>query len=232
MKTNIIIGSGLIILYIAKSQRHRDTEILSIGVIILLYIESDVQKLLTYIVPNGGWSSETYVKNNINRIERISKKHDETGVLYFGDYDPTGLRMVRNLERDLKKLDIGFEHVAITKEQIARYGLENLTNPDPTVMAKLRRDSNANAFRAQNNGRLFQIEVDALNALRPQDFVTLLEDSVDDHFIPEVYDEVMADPQYSSTSIRRLVRKSIKKFSDYEKAYKDGMKEESKKSKK
>ena len=183
------------------------------------------------IVPNGGWSSETYVRNNISRIERISKKHDETGVLYFGDYDPTGLRMVRNLERDLKKLDIGFEHVAITKEQIARYGLENLTNPDPTVMAKLRRDSNANDFRAQNNGRLFQIEVDALNALRPEDFVALLEDSVDDHFIPEVYDEVMADPQYSSTSIRRLVRKSIKKFSEYEKAYKDRMKE-SKKSKK
>ena len=52
MKTNIIIGSGLIILYIAKSQRHRDTEILSIGVIILLYIESDVQKLLTYMKVN------------------------------------------------------------------------------------------------------------------------------------------------------------------------------------
>ena len=67
---------------------------------------------------------------------------------------------------------------------------------------------------------------------RPEDFVTLLEGSVDRYFVQNIYDEVMADPQYSSTSIRRLVRKSIKKFSDYEKVYKDGMKEESKKSKK
>jgi len=125
--------------------------------------------------------------------------------------------MVRNLERDLKKLDIGFEHVAITKEQIAQYGLEDLTNPDPTIIAKLRRDPNANSFRAQNNGKLLQIEVDALNALRPGDFVTLLEGSIDHYFVQNIYDEVMADPQYSSTSIRRLVRKSIKKFSDYEK---------------
>ena len=62
---------------------------------------------------------------------------------------------------------------------------------------------------------------DALNALRPEDFVTLLEDSVKDHFDEGIYDKVVADGQYSSTSIRRLVRKSIKNFSEYEKAYKE-----------
>ena len=67
--------------------------------------------------------------------------------------------------------------------------LENLTNPDPTVMAKLKRDSNANFFRAQNNDKLFQIEVDALNALRPDDFVSLLEDSVDRYFDEDIYNE-------------------------------------------
>lgn len=109
------------------------------------------------IVPNGGWSSEPYINQNIKRIEKISWRHDETRVLYYGerDYDPTGSKMVRNLERDLKKWDIGFEHVAITKEQIVQYGLENLTDPDPKVMAKLRRDSNANFFRSQNDGKLF-----------------------------------------------------------------------------
>jgi hypothetical protein len=165
-------------------------------------------------------------------MQNYGIKNTQITVLYFGDYDPTGLRMVRNLERDLKKLDIAFEHVAITKEQIAQYDLGNLTNPDPAVMAKLRRDSNANSFRAQNKAKLFQIEVDALNALRPEDFVTLLEKSVDDHFVPDIYDEVKADPQYSKTSIRRLVRKSIKKFVEYEKTYKDKMKKESKKPKK
>ena len=75
------------------------------------------------IVPNGGWSSESYIRKNIDRIRRISSNHAETNVLYFGDYDPTGLRMVENLKLNLKELGIGFEHVAITKEQIAQYGL-------------------------------------------------------------------------------------------------------------
>ncbi len=157
------------------------------------------------IVPNGGWSSESYINQNIKRIERISWRHDETSVLYYGDYDPTGLRMVQNLKKLLEGEDdlIHFEHVAITKEEIVQYGLENLTNPDPTVMAKLRRDSNANFFRSQNDGKLFQIEVDALNALRPEDFVTLLEDSVDKCFDEEIYDGVMADPKHSAASITR-----------------------------
>ena len=135
------------------------------------------------IVPNGGWSSETYVKQNKDRLKRVGwkrmkEKYDikktQVIVLYFGDYDPSGLRMVENLRRDLKKLGIGFEHVAITKEQITRYGLQNLTNPDPPVMAKLENDRNNDFFKAQNDGKLFQIEVDALNALRSEDFVSLL----------------------------------------------------------
>lgn len=45
-RMNIIIDYLVIILNIVKSQRHRDTEILSIGVAILHYIKTGVQKLL------------------------------------------------------------------------------------------------------------------------------------------------------------------------------------------
>jgi len=173
------------------------------------------------IVPNGGWSSESYIKQNIERIKRISLKHDETTVLYYGDYDPTGLRMVKNLKRDLQERNINFEHEAITKEQIAQFGLEHLKNPDPEVEAKLNKDSNKDSFKAENDNQLFQIEVDALNALKPQDFVTLLEDSVDKYFDADIYDEVRADPKHSAASIRRLLNQSVKKFSKYEKAYRE-----------
>ena len=37
-------------------------------------------------------------------------------------------------------------------------------------MAKLENDRNNDFFKAQNDGKLFQIEVDALNALRSEDF--------------------------------------------------------------
>lgn len=64
-----------------------------------------------------------------------------------------------------------------------------------------------------------------LNALKPEDFVTLLEDSVNRYFDEAIYDEVMADPKHSADSIRRLLQKSIKKFSEYEKAYTNKIKD-------
>jgi hypothetical protein len=100
------------------------------------------------IVPNGGWSSESFMKQNIERLTSHTRVRDDKTqwfkdrdvyVLYYGDYDPTGLRMVQNLKELLEDEDdlIHFEHVAITKEQIKQFGLEHLTNPDPAVMAKL-----------------------------------------------------------------------------------------------
>ena len=182
-----------------------------------------------FLSRNGGWASESFMKDNLERLRTRTVTRDEeyrligrdVYVLYYGDYDPTGLRMVQNLKKNLEGENerIHFEHIAITKEQIAQYGLEHLTNPDTAVLAKLERDSNAAAFKKDNNGQIFQIELDALNALMPEDFITLLEDSVDRHFDEEIYDEIMADPKHSAASIMGLVRRSIKKFPDFEKAY-------------
>lgn len=107
---------------------------------------------------------------------------------------------------------IHFLHVAITKEQIEEFELQELTNPDPVVMMKLEQDPNAEGFRLENNGQLFQIELDALSALRPDELKDLLEKSVDEHFDDDIYHRVISDPKYSSTHIRRLVRNRITKF--------------------
>ena len=177
------------------------------------------------IVPNGGWSSESFMKQNIKRLTSRTRARDEKTlrfknrdvyVLYYGDYDPIGLRMVQNLKELLEGEDdlIHFEHVAIKKEQIEQFGLEHLTNPDPAVMTKLEKDSNAAAFREDNNDRVFQIELDALNALMPDDFIALLEDSVDRHFNEFIYKQVIEDKKHSPEIIRRQVRKSIKNFDE------------------
>lgn len=68
------------------------------------------------------------------------------------------------------------------------------------------------SFRLENNGQLFQIELDALSALRPDELKELLEKGVDEHFDDDIYQGVISDPKYSATHIRRLVHKEIKKF--------------------
>ena len=174
------------------------------------------------IVPNGGWSSESFMKKNLDRLSYYTRHRDESTnwfavsrdvyVLYYGDYDPTGLMMVENLRIELESMNINFEHVAITKEQIEQFRLGHLTNPDPVVMAKLERDSNAAAFKEDNDGRLFQIELDALNALLPDDFIALLEDSVDRYFDESIHMQIKEDSKHSTDTIWRQVRKAIKNF--------------------
>jgi hypothetical protein len=113
------------------------------------------------IVPNRGWSSLTYEFDNINRLLSKKREGKVVHVLYFGDYDPTGLKMSYNLKHKFQSYGIHFARVALTKTQIMDFGLDHLKNPDPQVLEKLRRDPNSNAF-AKENGGLYQIETDAL----------------------------------------------------------------------
>jgi hypothetical protein len=122
------------------------------------------------IIPNSGWTSRTYWIDNANRLIRKSMtRPDNVVVLYFGDYDPSGNKMVKNLKKMLDEHGIAFKAVAITKEQIRQFHLEHLKNTDPVVLAKLKRDNNRFEFMRENEGKLFQIELDALEALRPDD---------------------------------------------------------------
>jgi hypothetical protein len=171
----------------------------------------DAENRQVRIVPNGGWSSYSFYEENKKRL--FDKKLDakEVYVLYYGDYDPSGLRMVERLRDELEALGIHFVHVAITKKQIRKYHLEHLKNVDPQVTDKLLNDSNSEWFRSINEDKLFQIEVDALDALSPDDLKSLLLDTVDDYFDSNTYDQLLDEPDHQPENIRRLVHDKLKK---------------------
>jgi hypothetical protein len=58
-----------------------------------------------------------------------------------------------------------------------------------------------------NDGKLFQIEVDALQVLSPETLRDLLISSVECHFDERLYREVLSEPKFSSSKIRGLVHK-------------------------
>jgi hypothetical protein len=153
----------------------------------------------------------------------------EVIVLYFGDYDPTGSRMVQNIQREVEGAHATFERVAITEEQIAQYNLEHLkTEISDEVKKKLEDDPNAESFKRANNGELFQIELDALNALAPDDFIELLENTVDNHFDQSIYDKVLKERKYSARIIRGHVWKYIKDFDKLSQGFKARKRKEKK----
>ena len=128
-------------------------------------------------------------------------------MLYFGDYDPSGLRMSDNLQDELSDYGIGFKRVGLNRNHISEFGLEGLRNPDPDVMDKLDRDPNRENFRHENNGELFQIELDALQKSAEQ-FSDLVLTTVD-----EFYDNDIAKSnlqQYTPEGIDELINAKIR----------------------
>jgi 5S rRNA maturation endonuclease (ribonuclease M5) len=140
------------------------------------------------IVPNRGWSSLTYKHNNIKRLQ-AKQEGKIVHVLYFGDFDPSGLRMSSKLEKELQGYGLHFQRVALIKPQIEQFGLEHLQNPDPEVLKKLKKDPNRLAFIAEN-GDLYQIELDALQK-DPERFEELVLNAVDYYFDEVIYEQVL-----------------------------------------
>ena len=162
------------------------------------------------IVPTGGWASFTYERNNLKRLKEKVRQGKKVHILYLGDYDPSGLRMdEKMIYRYWNEYGIDLKRIAITREQIQEFDLQHITNPDPEVLSKLRRDSNADVFRSNNDGKLFQIEVDVLQVLDPIILKDLLISNIERYFDKGIYNRVMNDPKLAPIHIRGLVNKKV-----------------------
>ncbi len=164
------------------------------------------------IVPTGGWTSFTYERKNLIRLREKIKEGKAVHILYLGEYDPSGLRMdEKMIERYWSEHGIDLKRIAITREQIHEFGLQHLTNPDPEVLSKLRKDPNSGIFRKNNGGSLFQIEVDVLQVLDPSILKDLLDSNIERYFDELIFDNVMRDRRFSSKYIHGLVYKKAMK---------------------
>jgi hypothetical protein len=115
--------------------------------------------------------------------------------------------MSYNIKRELARYGIGFVRVALTHSQISEFGLDHLRNPDPDVMQKLKRDPNADDFRMENNGELFQIELDALQK-SPGQFRQMVLEAVDGYYNEDISraNLIKFTPEYIDELINTKIR--------------------------
>ncbi|UCD44901.1 MAG: hypothetical protein JSV27_12470 [Candidatus Bathyarchaeota archaeon] len=105
--------------------------------------------------PTRGYPSFTYV-NRMATYIRNRLKDKPTVVLYFGDFDPSGIDIERDLEERLGKYKAGdfkVRRVALTKEQIQQYSLP----PMPVKRSDARSDGFLESYGDQS------VELDALD---------------------------------------------------------------------
>jgi hypothetical protein len=127
-----------------------------------------------WVVPlmvTRGFASLSYLHG---AAETIAGYNRPTYLYYFGDYDPSGMEIDRNIERRLREflgpLDslIHFERVAVTPAQIIEYALP--TRPTKTT----------SHGRGLHHGE--SVEVDALD---PSDLLLLVRDRIAQHVDPQ-----------------------------------------------
>jgi hypothetical protein len=132
------------------------------GVLLGVTAEWDVPLMVT-----RGFASLSYL---YSAAETIAAMNRPTYLYYFGDYDPSGVEIDRNIERRLREfvspLDhlIHFERVAVTPGQIVEYDLPTR----PTKRTSHGRDLH----------RGDSVEVDALD---PEDLRSLVQDRIFRH---------------------------------------------------
>jgi len=143
------------------------------------------------VVFSRGYNSATDMIRLARLIERINDRGKHVVLLIITDFDPSGEDIARDYSDRLLKinpnLDFEAEKVAVTKEQIEEFNLPS-TPESRKEIAKLQRDPRYAKFVAQHG--LMRVELDALVALKPDDFRRILIDAIRRHFDEDIYREV------------------------------------------
>jgi len=131
------------------------------------------------VFPTRGYGSYTYVRQ---MAERLNGEKPSV-ILYFGDYDPSG----RDIERDLdERLDrYGGEayrviRVAITPSQITQYNLPPRPE-DAETLAKLSRDP-----RTRRYGIQYAVELDAIE---PTELQRIIKEAIENQIDIDLWNQ-------------------------------------------
>lgn len=133
-----------------------------------VWIEKDAlstlfsQAVSPYCIPLTvcrGYSSVSFLHNFKERVIQNRKEGQEAVCLYFGDFDPSGVNMLKamqeTIEEELGIKGVNFKRIALTPEQIEEHNLPH--SPEALKEADTRAKKHIEAF-----GHL-AVELDALS---------------------------------------------------------------------
>jgi hypothetical protein len=96
--------------------------------------------------------------------------------------------------------EIDFQRVSVTEEQIEEFNLPHMPKNKETI-DKVNNDTRKKQFIGKY-GELFVVELDALLAIKPDEFKSIVQESVDQFFDTRIHQEVQADnPQETADAL-------------------------------
>ncbi len=150
-----------------------------------------------HLLVNRGYSSASAMHDSATRIREQIDQGKKAVILYFGDHDPSGEDMVRDVENRLNNFGCYPEvkKVALTMDQIEQY------QPPPNP-AKLS-DPRANTYIANHGVQSWE-----LDALPPNVLVQLLRDELDELLDREKYDAIIENEDKDKTKMEKFGKRN------------------------
>lgn len=146
------------------------------------------------LAPFKGYSSITFLHEAVARFEDAVANDKVPIILYFGDYDPSGLDIPRSIRDNLNRMgvDVEVKRIALNPDQIHEMDL-------PGVPAKLT-DSRTNNWLG---GKVVECD-----AVEPITLAQMCRDAIDEHFNQDLYNELKDRESDEGT----LYRKALKDY--------------------
>ena len=146
------------------------------------------------LAPFKGYSSITFLHEAVDRFAYAIANGKTPIILYFGDYDPSGLDIPRSVRDNLRRMgvDVEVKRIALNPDQIQDMGL-------PGVPAK------ATDSRAINWSGGEVVECDAVE---PTTLAQMCTDAIDEHFDHDSYSEL----KERESDERALYQKALKNY--------------------
>lgn len=153
-----------------------------------------------------GYQSISFLKAYRERAQKALDNNQEPVVLYFGDFDPSGVQMFEaaqnSLENDFGIHGVRYKRIALNLEDIKNYNLPN----DPEAVKKT--DKRYQAFVDQYGE--YAVELDALH---PRELKTIAVEAVEGELDMEVaqYQIELGEKDFETVSKFQL---KIKKYAE------------------
>ncbi len=149
------------------------------------------------IMVNRGYSSASAMYDAFRRFEKAHLDEKQIKILYLGDYDPSGIDMIRDIHdriiefatgsdwyMEQREFDFSIEPIALTREQIEEYNPP--PNPVKRATAAKKGDPRAEEFVSRYGSSCWEVD-----ALKPEVLHSLLDQAIMDNIDFELYKSVV-----------------------------------------
>jgi len=144
-----------------------------------------------------GYPSLTFLYEASKRFKKAEDNGKQPIIIYFGDYDPSGEDIPRNIQASLEKdfgVEVELRRIALMYDQVIEWELP----PAPTKET----DS-----RTANWDGIGQVELDAV---KPEQLEILLQDALDEIFDYNMYQELQDTEQWEEAEFQQLLKEFVK----------------------